>query len=102
MGFPDRARERLRQLDDEDLLTPATLEEQLVVASLVRDAALADRVLPLALKNFENLAETDRTNISRFVRALHHLANDRPADAADEVGGVPMTPGFSQVQALIA
>jgi tetratricopeptide (TPR) repeat protein len=102
VGYPDRASARLRELEDEDLLTPATIEEQMVLAALMRDRALADRALPQAMKASDNQNETDRANAHRFLRALHQLASGNPAAAADEMNGVPMTPNYSQVQALLA
>ncbi|MEO8680816.1 MAG: protein kinase [Vicinamibacterales bacterium] len=81
VGLPDAARARMEGLGDRDLLSPATLDEQLVLAAVLQDPALAQSALPGALDEVrKNGGAADAARADRQFRALNALAEGKPAD----------------------
>jgi tetratricopeptide (TPR) repeat protein len=83
VGLTDAARKRMDDLGDRDLLTPATLDEQLVLAAVLQDAALAQSVLPGAIAEAKKgSSEVDAAKTERVLRAIDAIAGSKPAEAA--------------------
>jgi tetratricopeptide (TPR) repeat protein len=102
VGFHDRARRRMDELEAQDLLPPSTADEQLLVAALIGDAALARRVLPEALQLVEALSSTFREENARFMRAMAALAAGNADAAVTELGPLPFQRGYTQAVLLQA
>jgi tetratricopeptide (TPR) repeat protein len=82
VGLADAARARMEDLRDRDLLTPNTLDEQLVLAAVLKDAKLAGTVFADALAEAKkDVAPADAARAERDFRAMNALAEDKPADA---------------------
>jgi len=82
VGQAEQARARVASADDDGLLNPSSLDERLVVAAILGDAAAAQKLLPDALAE---LKKTNGTNpqaaeIERATRALAVLADRKPAE----------------------
>jgi serine/threonine protein kinase/tetratricopeptide (TPR) repeat protein len=83
VGLTDAARKRMDDLGDRDLLTPATLDEQLVLAAVLQDAALAQSVLPGAIAEAKKgSSEVAAAKTERVLRAIDAIAGSKPAEAA--------------------
>jgi eukaryotic-like serine/threonine-protein kinase len=102
VGLHDRARARVEELGDQDLLTPATADEQLVVAAITGNPAEARRVLPDALLQAETLPSTFREENQRFLRALAVLAGGDAAAALAAMGPMPFQPPYTEAILLQA
>jgi tetratricopeptide (TPR) repeat protein len=80
-GLADEARDRVESARADDLLTPDTIAEQLVLAAVLRDGRQTRTLLPAALAELKK-ASGDNPQAERGFRALAALAESRPADAA--------------------
>ena len=82
VGRTDAARKRMDGLRDRDLLAPATLDEQLVLAAVLQDAALAQSVLAGAIEEAKKGASAaDAARTERVLRAVDAIARTKPAEA---------------------
>ena len=82
VGRTEAARTRMDILRDRDLLTPATLDEQLVLAAVLQDAALAQSTLAGAIEEAKKgTSDADAARSERVLRALDAIARNKPAEA---------------------
>ena len=100
IGDVASARQRLAMLAGRDWLGPGTADEQLVVAALLEDAALARRAHPVARGAITATARA--AELRRQADALLALAEGRNDEAARLLGGPSFTPAQHQVAAIWA
>ena len=82
VGLHDQAKARVAAAENDGLLSDATLDERLVVAAIIEDAAAARAVLPGALEeNKKNEGPTRAAERGRAIEALAALAEGRAKDA---------------------
>ena len=100
VGDAASARQRMAMLASRDWLGPDTANEQLVVAALLEDAALARRVHPVARGAVPDTARADE--FRRQLDALLALAEGRHEAAATLLGGPSFTPAQHEAAAIWA
>jgi tetratricopeptide (TPR) repeat protein len=88
-GFEDRARARLADLRQRKLILPGSADERLILAFILRDAALAREALPETLKLAAEAPPQFREENARVFRAMDALAN---GDGKQALAGIePVT-----------
>ena len=83
-GFGDRAGRRVAKAEDDGILGDTTLDDRMVVAAILKDAATARALLPQALAEQRKIAGSAPEGTShgeRAVKALAALAANQPAEA---------------------
>ena len=94
-GLTAEAQRWFAELQKAGHLSPDTADEELAYAALTRDAALARRALPVAIK-----AQGDAPDLAdrrRAFEAMVALAENRPADAAAMLDPPVLTPARAQL-----
>lgn len=102
VGKADAARSRLRAAQQDNLLAPNTLDEQLVVSALLGDGRTARAIVDDAV---EESADGDgsafqKDQRARALHALAALADGKPADALATLGPVSFDASHSDVALL--
>jgi tetratricopeptide (TPR) repeat protein len=85
VGLGDRARQRVEQAEADGILSDQTVDDQLVVAAVTRDAARARQLLPRALEVARQNPPTPPATVAEaehVLEGLVKLAEGKPADAA--------------------
>jgi tetratricopeptide (TPR) repeat protein len=83
VGLADEARARVAKAEEEDLLGPNVIDDRLVVAAFLRDAAMTRELLPLALEQRRKESGGDLAPArERSLRALGMMGEGKPAEAA--------------------
>jgi tetratricopeptide (TPR) repeat protein len=83
-GLGDRAAKRVAKAEDDGILGDTTLDDRMVVAAILNDAATARALLPRALAEQRKTAGSAPEGTSRgerAVKALAALAANQPAEA---------------------
>jgi len=83
VGLADAASARVKKAEDEEMLSPNTIDDRLVVAAILGDAAQARRLLPLAIEQIGKDGDgssSPGTGV-RALRALGMMGEGRPAEA---------------------
>ena len=81
-GRADLARQELARVEREKLVTDGTSDEMVAVASILGDAALANRWLDKAVAHLHTVSSREvASKAEQVVRGLAALANRRPAEA---------------------
>ncbi|HEX8031443.1 MAG TPA: protein kinase, partial [Vicinamibacterales bacterium] len=84
VGLGDQARARVDKAEDDGVLSEGTLDDRMVVAAVLGDAALARQLLPKALEEQHQSPADSAASPSegeRAIKALAALAERKPADA---------------------
>jgi len=83
VGLVDQAKARVAAALEEELLLPGSVNEQLVVAAITRDGALARELLPQALAEFkkDNSKSPQALRGERALQALAEFADGKPVEA---------------------
>jgi tetratricopeptide (TPR) repeat protein len=90
-GFVDEARRRVQKADADGILGDTEADDRMVVAAIVKDAAAARALLPVALEQQKKQASPGNLNTEgeRAIHALLKIAEGKPAEAA--AGMDPLT-----------
>lgn len=100
VGLTDRARARVAALETDGLLSEATVDDRMVVAGLVQDAAMARELLPQALeqqRRFGQATPGGSTDGERAMRGLMELAAGKPSEAAAVIEPVSFRSALTDV-----
>ena len=99
VGLGDAARARLKAAQDDDLLTPSTLDEQLMTYALLHDgpaprAVLDDAVAAAGAGAGNTLQKAERGGL---LQALAALADGKPTDAMAALGPISVETSHTDV-----
>jgi tetratricopeptide (TPR) repeat protein len=101
VGLQDRAKKRLQQAEDDGILDDNSIDDELVVAAITQDRALARRLESRALEAQKKNAPAESAGKpsegERIVEALVRLAEGKPAEAIPLMEPVPFEPGRGDV-----
>ena len=82
VGLADAAKARVKKAEDEEILGSNTIDDRLVVAAILRDAAESRRLLPLALEQQGKDGDGGPPGTgARALRALGLMGEGQPAQA---------------------
>jgi tetratricopeptide (TPR) repeat protein len=100
-GMADAARARVDDLEEAELVGANTFDDRLVVAAILRDAAMTRRFEPLALEQARKEAgNTQPADFERIIRALGLMGQGRPAEAAALFEPVTFEPSKGEIVAM--
>jgi serine/threonine protein kinase/tetratricopeptide (TPR) repeat protein len=84
VGLADRAKARIEKAEADGILNEGALDERMVLAAIVRDAATSRELLPLAMaeqRKNAGAAPVGTSQGERVIQALAMLAENKPGEA---------------------